>query len=186
MQLRVLPFKKILLDFDNIFEPLESDLVNPIETTDSINEKIMNYAFTEISTKNFIVFSWDVSRPGLWFSIEPYMSREQLKTRVRKSDGKQMIHEYRSIGKEIDLNKAYPYGAPAFFQTIYSNRVYYGIVLMVGDYTRCLSNLIKLEAHVLKHPLTIHQLLIPEANLIKLSNKNYNSCRSNFLTGHII
>ena len=49
---------------------------------------------------------------------------------------------------------------------------------MVGDYTRCLSNLIKFEAQVLKHPLTIHQLLIPEANLIKLSNKNYNSCRS--------
>ena len=49
---------------------------------------------------------------------------------------------------------------------------------MVVDYTRCLSNLIKFEAHVLKHPMTIHQLLIPEANLIKLSNKNYNSCRS--------
>ena len=47
-----------------------------------------------------------------------------------------MIHEYRSIGKEIDLNKAYPYGAPEFFQTIYSNRVYYGIVLMGVDYTR--------------------------------------------------
>jgi hypothetical protein len=55
------------------FEPFESDLENAI--IDSTADKIMNGAFSDRDcitvTANtiFILVSWDVGRPGLWYGV---------------------------------------------------------------------------------------------------------------------
>ena len=45
---------------------------------------------------------------------------------------------YLTIWKEVDLNNEYPCGAPAFSQTIYSNKIYQGIVFKFSDINCCL------------------------------------------------
>ena len=62
------------------FVPFESDLENAIK--DSTIEKIMNTAYTEndyIDTK-FVLVSWDVGRPGLWYGVERFGTRRQFQT----------------------------------------------------------------------------------------------------------
>ena len=45
---------------------------------------MMNTAFYEdVVTKSFVLVSWDFVRKGLWLSIEPYLSRTQIKERSR-------------------------------------------------------------------------------------------------------
>ena len=65
------------------FEPFESDLDHAIE--DRTKENLMNKAIIDsdidinLYTK-FILVSWDVGRPGLWYSIERFGARKQFKT----------------------------------------------------------------------------------------------------------
>ena len=55
------------------FEPFESDLENAI--IDSTADKIMNGAFSDrdcitvTANTKFILVSWDVGRPGLWYGV---------------------------------------------------------------------------------------------------------------------
>jgi hypothetical protein len=68
-------------------------------------------------------------------------------------------------------------GRSAYFQSVYSNKVYYGIILAFGTYKSCLQELKKFEDLTLKYPLTVYEYMVPEANLVYL-RLEYKSCRS--------
>ncbi len=69
------------------FEPFESDLENAI--IDSTVDKIMNGAISDrdcitvTANTKFILVSWDVGRPGLWYGVEIFGTRSQFKTMER-------------------------------------------------------------------------------------------------------
>jgi hypothetical protein len=66
------------------FRPFESDLENAI--VDRREENLLNAAFLEPEyltvneNTKFILVSWDVGRPGLWYGIEIFGTRQQFKT----------------------------------------------------------------------------------------------------------
>ena len=69
------------------FDPFESDLENAIK--DSTAYKLMNCSYnvqdcvTITTNTKFILVSWDVARPGLWYDIEVFGTRSQFKTMER-------------------------------------------------------------------------------------------------------
>ena len=71
-------FNKIVHDIEINFEPIEVDLENPIQEQIS-PDVITNLSCNTKAYKAFILFSWDVSRPGLWYSIDPLSSRDQFR-----------------------------------------------------------------------------------------------------------
>jgi hypothetical protein len=99
----------IISDIEEIFELIEIDLEEPIREME-FNEKIMNCAFNEMTYKAYILISWDVSRPGLWYSIEPYISRAQFKeiTRRWSTSFGRVLTDFKNIEREtIQGRKAY-------------------------------------------------------------------------------
>ena len=79
---RLSSFNKIVHDIEINFEPIEIDLENPIQEQMSPHV-ITNLSCNTKAYKAFILFSWDVSRPGLWYSIDPLASRDQFKEVTR-------------------------------------------------------------------------------------------------------
>ena len=76
----------------------------------------MNTAFYEETvTKSYVLISWDIGKPGFWFSIEPYLSRTQIKERSRiLPEGLGCGHcitKYRPFSKSVNLNETYQYGS---------------------------------------------------------------------------
>ena len=69
------------------FDPFESDLENAIK--DSTAYKLMNCSYnvqdcvTITTNTKFILVSWDVARPGLWYGIEVFGTRSQFITMER-------------------------------------------------------------------------------------------------------
>ena len=157
------------------FEPIEVDLENPIQ--EQITSLITNSSCNTKGFKSFFLFSWDVGRPGLWYSIEPCSSRDQFKEVTRwwpKGVGNgQRSQSFATLSRDKQQ------GRSAYFQSVYSNKVYYGKILAFGTYKSCLQELKKFEDWTLKYPLTVYEYMVPEANLVYLLHGlEYKSCRS--------
>ena len=81
------------------FDTFESDLENAIK--DPTADKLMNgsfnvrYCVTITANTKFILVSWDVIHPGLWYGMEVFGTRRQFKTMERtwpkglESDGEE-------------------------------------------------------------------------------------------------
>ena len=109
-------FNKIVHDIGINFEPIEVDFENPIQEQITSILSCNTKAF-----KSFFLFSWDVGRPGLWYSIEPCSSRDQFKE-VTRSWPKGVGNGQRSqIFVTLSRNKQQ--GRSAYFQSVYSNKV---------------------------------------------------------------
>jgi len=116
------------------FEPIERDLENPMQ--EQITSVITNLSCNTKAFKSFFLFSWDVGRPGLWYSIEPCSSRDQFKE-VTRWWPKGVGNGQRSqIFVTLSRNKQQ--GRSAYFQSVYSNKVYYGKILAFDTYKSCL------------------------------------------------
>jgi hypothetical protein len=70
-----------------------------VQFIEMINKKIDNKS--PLVTKKFILISWDVSRPGTWFSIEEYFGRSQLHTRHRTMHSKD-TYEKKKVTREFN------------------------------------------------------------------------------------
>jgi hypothetical protein len=151
------------------FEPFESDLEDAI--IDRTIEKLMNTAFIEsdyvVVNKNtkFILVSWDVGRPGLWYGIEIFGTRQQFKTMTRTwpngiGRGNQ-ITEYSTISYE----NVQGVGSKIYFESLYSNRPHYCEILAMGSFNSCLEELKKFEDHTLHFPLIPEDYLFSHDNL---------------------
>ena len=135
----------------------------------------MNCAFNEMTHKAYIVISWDVGRPGLWYSIEPYISRTQFKEIARRwsTPSGRVLTDFKNIERETIQDRK------AFFQSVYSDKVFYCKIVAMGDLKFCMDEFKKLEDYTLKYPLNVYEYLVAEANLGRLAHgSDYNSCRS--------
>ena len=98
------------------FAPFESDLENAIK--DNTVEKIMNMAYIDcdhINTK-FVLVSWEVGRPGLWYGVERFGTRSQFQSMSVKwlSNEKGRVQTYTVINYD---NEQCP-GSKCYFQTL--------------------------------------------------------------------
>ncbi len=118
-------------EFDGNFNPKFSDcneLLNEkkftLEYIESMNKK-MDKKLPAVPTK-FLLFSWDVSRPGTWFSIEAFVDRSQFHTRQRTMHTKEKFTiEYTPIADNFKINLL----ESVFFQSHYSNSSYHGKIV---------------------------------------------------------
>ena len=157
------------------FEPFESDLDHAIE--DRTIENLMNKAIIHsdidinLYTK-FILVSWDVGRPGLWYGIERFGTRKQFKTVEVNSE------RYRSINYDLVQGP----GSKLYFQSLNSTRPFYCIILYMGSFDCFMRELKKYEDFTLHFPLTPADYLFPK-ELQPLLNEpyRYNSCRSELI-----
>jgi hypothetical protein len=145
----------------------------------------MNGAFSErdcitvTANTKFILVSWDVARPGLWYGVEVFGSRSQFKTMERtwsKSVGKgESITTYTTI----NYDNVQEVGSKLYFDSLNSNRrPYYCVILAMGTLENCMRELKRFEDLTLRYPLVPANYLTSKDNLELLSNPNiHNSCR---------
>jgi hypothetical protein len=143
--------------------------------------KILNGAFSERVTTNtkFILVSWDVGRPGLWYGIEVFGTRSQFKTMERtwsKGIGKgESITTYTTINYE----NVQDVGSKLYFDSLNSNRrPFYCVILAMGTLAYCMRELKRFEDLTLHHPLVHEDYMIPKDNREFMKNPNdHYSCR---------
>jgi len=132
----------------------------------------------------FLLFSWDVGRPGLWFSLEPVASRDQFYEVSRRSSENgvrgQYLKEYKIISRDTVQSRH------AYFKSVYSTKIYHGKILAFGDYNLCIQELKKFEAYTVKYPLTVDEYMVTESSLhLLLHGSQYFSCRSEVINQRV-
>jgi hypothetical protein len=169
----------LIREFDGNFNPKFSDcnalLLNEKKFTseyiESMNKKI-DKKMPLVATK-FLLFSWDVGRPGTWFSIEAFFDRSQFHTRQRTMHTKEKFTiEYTPIVDNFRINLL----ESVFFQSHYSNSIYHGKIVAFGDYKRCDKRLREIEDHLICNELSVYDYMVPEARHCMLQYEHL-SCR---------
>ena len=165
------------------FEPFESDLENAI--VDRRKENVLNKAFIEPEyltvneNTKFILVSWDAGRPGLWYGIEIFGTRQQFKTMTSNwSNGigrGKKITEYSTIS----YDNVQGIGSKLYFESLYSHRPYYCEILAMGSFNSCMLELKRFEERTLHFPLVPEDFLLSHDNLDLLKGPHqHKSCRS--------
>ena len=145
----------------------------------------MNVAFSERDCINvtantkFILVSWDVARPGLWYGVEVFGTRSQFNN--MESTWSKVVGRGNRVRTftTITYENVQEVGSKVYFDSLNSNnRPYYCVILAMGTLENCMRELKNYEDLTLDHPLVPADFLISKDNLELLSNPNiHNSCR---------
>jgi hypothetical protein len=164
------------------FRPFESDLEDAIK--DPMEEKIMNTAFVEreytiTSNNKFLLVSWDVGRPGLWYGIELFYSRSQFYKMERNWPDGLGRGQSKTIFTALSYDDVQCPGSKVYFHSVSAKQPYYCTILEMESYTSCHKELKKYEILTLHFPLVPEDYMTSHGRLeLQRDPSVLNSCRS--------
>jgi len=168
------------------FRPFESDLEEPIK--DPLAGNLLNAAFCDrenaitCNNNKFILVSWDVDRPGLWYGIELFYSRSQFYKMERKWPNGIGRGQSNVIFTPISYDDVQCPGSKVYFYSVNAKKPYYCTILTMGSYASCMEELKSYEALTLHFPLVGADYLVPRGCLELINGPCTNSsCRSELI-----
>jgi hypothetical protein len=160
------PDKPLYFDISPDFTRITKALINRKINTANLNSCYSCPRFT------FVTVAWCISRPGIWFSIEPIIDISQFKSlKVNKYAKYLPYNEYYKyvIDAKRQLHylacESWPeFGSEIYLQAIYSSKIHRCIVLAKGHYGACLDMLRACVDRTLKsgHNLIKHEEFMSE------------------------